>query len=344
MDLDALWYGTGIAATVTRGALAPLEAGYRGVVHVRNALFDAGWLRAQAPALPVVAIGNLTVGGTGKTPVSAFVAARLRALGGSPAVVMRGYGDDEPAVHRILNPDVPVLTSADRVAGIRAARAAGCDVAVLDDAFKHRWVQRTENLVLVSVEQWANGSRRCLPTGPYREPLSALRRASLVLVTRKDAGEEEAVALQAVLRRETPAVVGRVAIHPDTLRRADGSGATEPLSRLYGARVLAITAIGAPAAFARQLEQLGAQVTLTAYPDHHRFSPADVRNMIARAAGTELVVCTLKDAVKLTSLWPPRGQSLWYVSQRLEVEAGAPELDEALRRLLRRRGSRSDVS
>lgn len=344
MDLDALWYGEGIVPRVARGALTPLEAGYRGVVRARNALFDAGWLRVHAPALPVISIGNVTVGGTGKTPVAAYIAARLHELGARPAIVMRGYGGDEPAVHRILNPDVPVLTSPDRAAGIRAARDAGCDIAVLDDAFQHRWVERRENVVLVSVEQWARGVRRCLPAGPYREPLDALRRASLVLVTRKDAAEADAIALREILCQRTSAAVGRVALHPAALRRVDGSDETEPLSRLRNSRVLAVTAIGTPRAFARQLELSGAEVRLAAYPDHHRFTAADVRSVLDRAAGTAFVVCTLKDAVKLKSLWPPRGQSLWYVSQRLEVEAGAHELDDALRRLLQHRRPRSDVS
>ena len=337
MDPAALWYGTGGLMRVARGALWPTEWGYRGVVRCRNALFDAGWFAGRDPAVPSLSIGNLSVGGTGKTPVAAYVARRLVELGARPGIVMRGYGGDEAAVHAVLNPDVPVLTSPSREAGTMAARLAGCDVAVLDDAFQHRWIRRSEDVVLVSAEQWGPGRVRCLPTGPYREPLASLRRASLVLVTRKEADAGTAANLQHLLRQYATRDVGRVAFHLDVLRRVGGGGDDAPLSVLQGARVLAVAAIGAPESFAGQLRAAGGDVSLTSFPDHHGYAAVDVQMMLRRAEATDFVVCTLKDAEKLAALWPRAGPTLWYVSQRIALEEGEQTLDASLHRLMARR-------
>jgi hypothetical protein len=129
-SIEKIWAADGPAAW----ALAPLSWVFRAVTGVRNALYDVGVLRSHSLGLPAVSVGNLSVGGTGKTPVSAWVAAELMRLGGRPAIVMRGYGADEPLVHRRLNPDVPVYVNADRVAGAREAAAGGATVVVLDDA------------------------------------------------------------------------------------------------------------------------------------------------------------------------------------------------------------------
>lgn len=354
MHPDWLWENAGTAARGVRIALTPASWGYRAAVAARNVLFDLGVLRTRATSVPALSVGNLSVGGTGKTPVAADVARRLRLAGAAPALVLRGYGDDEPRVHALLNPEVPVLTSADRVAASAAARARGCDVVVLDDAFQHRWARRVVDVVLVAAEQWPVRGRS-LPIGPYREPLAALGRATLVLVTRKastaGASEEVARALGAV----TTAPIGRVAFALDALRRvggageppvpgaaggaADHAGAERPLASLRGTSVLAVTGIGAPRAFARQLEEAGATVELVSFPDHHAFTAADVAALLRRAPRHACVVCTLKDAVKLESLWPRASTPLWYVSQRLVLEAGHAAYDAAIQQVLAARGS-----
>jgi tetraacyldisaccharide 4'-kinase len=260
------------------------------------------------------------------------VAAALAARGARPAIVLRGYGGDEPLVHAAINPDVPVVVSADRVVGAVEARRLGADVAVLDDAFQHRRARRAADVVLISADLW-RGRPRLLPAGPWREPLGALRRASLVLVTRKAAALADALALLERARAAAGAVPGAVAhLAPDGLRRA-GAGADEraSLSVLDGARVLAVSAIGDPDAFARQLRGLGAVVEQhSVFADHHAFSAADAERLARHAANAEQVVCTLKDAVKLGPLWPREAPPLWYVSQRVTVERGQDELDRVL--------------
>src|SRR5215211_769933 len=184
--IERLWFGADALASVARAALLPAERVFGGIVGARDVLYDAGWLPSQATTIPVVSIGNLTVGGTGKTPIAAWVAAGLARRGAQPAIVLRGYGDDEPLVHRILNPMIPVIVDADRTAGVEEAARRGADIVVLDDAFQHRRVQRIADLVLVSADRWTP-TVRLLPAGPWREPLRAIRRATLVIVTRKAA-------------------------------------------------------------------------------------------------------------------------------------------------------------
>ncbi|HEX5971196.1 MAG TPA: tetraacyldisaccharide 4'-kinase, partial [Gemmatimonadaceae bacterium] len=135
---ERVWYDRSLASRLARGALAPAGWLYAGATTVRNRLYDAGVLRSRAPSLPVLAVGNLSVGGTGKTPVAAWAAARLLEAGAHPAIVLRGYGGDEPLVHQQLNPAAVVVADADRLRGVDRARAAGADCAILDDAFQHR--------------------------------------------------------------------------------------------------------------------------------------------------------------------------------------------------------------
>lgn len=334
MDLAALaervWYGRGAGAKVARLALAPAEFLFRGVVAARGALYDGGLLAAHALPLPALSVGNLTVGGTGKTPVAAWLARRLLDAGARPALVLRGVGDDEPRVHRLLNPDVPVVPTPDRVAGAHQARALGADVVVLDDAFQHRRARRTADLVLVSAERFA-GPVRLLPAGPYREGLDALRRAAAVLVTRKSADAAMAGAVADALTRARPGLPVAVChLSPDRLRRWDDPTIERPIAVLAGRRVLAVSGIGEPAAFEAQLAAVGASVVAGRFADHHAYDAGDAVTLARRAEAVDDVVTTLKDAVKLGPLWPHGARTVWYVSQGVEVERGAAALSGLL--------------
>lgn len=336
--VERIWYGTDIGARAARLALWPAARAFAGVTRARNALYDAGVLASATPALPAISIGNLTVGGTGKTPIAAEVARRLRMLGARPAIVLRGYGADEPLVHERLNPGLTVVVAADRVAGVAEARARGATVAVLDDAFQHRRARRRSDVVLISADRWDDAPPRQLPAGPWREPLSALARATLAVITRK-AASDDAVAHARVAVHAAgaglPVVVARLA--PGALVRATAPGATAdqlPLSALDGRRVAVIAAIGDPAALLRQLEREGARTMPYVYPDHHAFTAAEITALASRVATAELVVCTLKDAVKLAPAWPRAALPLWYVSQSVTFEQGEDELDRVLGDLL----------
>ncbi|MGI8843498.1 MAG: tetraacyldisaccharide 4'-kinase, partial [Gemmatimonadaceae bacterium] len=308
---------------------------YRFVSGARSSLYDHGLRAERQPPVPALSVGNLSVGGTGKTPVAAWMAARLRSAGGSPAIVMRGYGDDEPLVHARLNPDIPVHIAPDRLAGTADAVAGGADCVVLDDAFQHRRVARVVDAVLVSAEQWS-GHVRLLPAGPWREPVGALARATLVLVTRKSADLSRAIAVAEALAAHTAAPIAVVSLILGALVGEEGS---MPLESIRGRKLLAVAGIGDPTSFRRQLEAAGATVRTAFFGDHHRYSPADVAMMASTARADELTVCTLKDYVKLARHWPRVSPFLWYVSQRVAPESGESAITSALDSVLRARHS-----
>jgi tetraacyldisaccharide 4'-kinase len=331
--LDRIWYGDAMADRVARGLLAPAGWAYAAVATARNALYDVGALPAGESAIPVLGLGNLTVGGTGKTPVAAWAAGRLLAAGARPAIVLRGYGGDEPLVHARLNPAAIVVADADRLRGVRRAAALNADCAILDDAFQHRRIRRMADWLLVAAERW-RPDHRCIPAGPLREPASSMRRATLVVVTRKTASRASAEELAERLAGQAGGRATAVLhLAPDGLVQAH-TGEREPLGRLVGRRVVAAAAVGAPEAFFDQLRGEGAIVDAVAYRDHHAFDAADVARLVQRARRGDGVVCTLKDAVKLTPLWPREGPPLWYVSQRAVIERGSAALDASLESLL----------
>jgi tetraacyldisaccharide 4'-kinase len=330
-EIARLWFGDTLDARAFRAATWPLAAAFGVAAAVRSQLYDRGLRAAMVPDIPVVSVGNLTVGGTGKTPFAAWLAARL-ARDARPAIVMRGYGGDEASVHQRLNPDVPVIESADRAAGVREARRRGADVVVLDDAFQHRRLARVADIVLLSAEQLTRPVR-LLPAGPWREPLSAARRANLVVVTRKSATQQDVSRAVGQLQREVPGVpIASAALQPlDLVSVLDNARLT--LDAIRGRSVLAIAAVGEPALFATQLEQLGARVTLAAFPDHHAFTAGEVARLARDVPTDGFALCTLKDAAKLRGWWPEASR-LWYVSQQLVVEHGDSELERVVERVL----------
>ena len=339
--VERIWFGSDALARLARATLRPTEVVYRAVVGVRDALYDAGVLTTHEPVLPTVSVGNLTVGGTGKTPIAAWIASELIERGERPAIVLRGYGEDEPLVHARLNPTIPVIVSADRASGIVSARVTGATVAVLDDAFQHRQVSRRVDLVLVSADRWAL-SRRLLPAGPFREPLSALRRATIILVTRKAASDADVTAANEALAAIAPRTPrSTVSLMPEELRSVSASGEEErrrPIADISGRDVRVMTAIGDPDAFIRQLEACGGRVIAETYADHHHFEPDEIARFVRSIPADGLAICTLKDAVKLAPRWPREAPALWYVSQRVSVERGVGGVEHILDELTQRLG------
>jgi tetraacyldisaccharide 4'-kinase len=331
--VERVWYAKDSVASAARTALMPFEGVFRGIVGARDMLYDAGILPLHDTAIPAISVGNLTVGGTGKTPVAAWIARGLVTRGAHPAIVLRGYGDDEPLVHRRLNPDVLVVTNPDRVAGIAAAAANGANVAVLDDAFQHRRAKRSADLVLIAADRWTDDVR-LLPAGPWREPLEALRRASLIIVTRKAANDHAVELVHERLASVAP-MVPRVGVR---LEMGELICATEDvrgpsslaLTVLAGQTVHAVASIADPRAFVAQLEALGARVTVSLFPDHHQFTDEDIARVATGVGTAAWVVCTLKDAVKLAPRWPRLAPTLWYVSQHLIVERGVGGIERLL--------------
>ncbi|MEO8337276.1 MAG: tetraacyldisaccharide 4'-kinase [bacterium] len=332
-SIQDVWYGASAGDRVARAVLWPASWLYGTVVGMRNRRYAQQGSAVHPSALPVLSLGNITVGGTGKTPVAAWAAARLRARGGRPAIVMRGYGEDEPLVHAKLNPDVPVIVGGDRVRGAERAKDALADCAILDDGFQHRRIARVADWVLVAAERWRD-DLALLPAGPLREPMSALGRADAIIVTRKSASGTEANAIAARLGARFPHV-GVAVCHLAMDMLVDAmTGEHRELAWLSGKHIVAAAAVGEPQAFFAQLRALGARVEERPFRDHHAFDATDARDLVESAGGCDGVVCTLKDAVKLAPLWTPAAAPLWYVSQIAVIERGESVLDHGLEAVL----------
>jgi tetraacyldisaccharide 4'-kinase len=330
MTVDDVWYSETLMAVAARTVLAPLSTTFQGVTAVRNWLYDTQLLRTIPSPIPTVSVGNLSVGGTGKTPVAAYVVSRLLDLGRRPAIVMRGYGGDEIEVHPLLNPGVRVYANSDRVAGVAQAVQDGADIAVLDDAFQHRRVGRHADIVLLSAERW-NRDARVLPAGPLREPYSALRRATMVVVTHRIASPGVVVGLVDAVKQIAPHVpVATLHLAIGRLHSVSGAQVSVDLNELAGSRVLAFAGIGDPGSFFIQLAQAGATIVRRPYPDHHPYVQADIAAILAAASGHKYIVTTLKDAVKLRSMWPAKAPILWYVSQAVDEIGGQSLIDTTI--------------
>ena len=330
-----------------------LSLPYGAAVRARNRLFDLGVLKQERMGCPVVSVGNLTVGGTGKTPMVIKLAAMLRDRGLRPAVLSRGYGGtntspvlvvsdgrqvlagpeeagDEPVLiaRRLLN--VPVLAGTKRtVTGQYARETLGADVLVLDDGFQHRWIRRDLDIVLLdSREPLGNGF--LLPRGPLREPPEALERAGVVAFTRSEKGS-------------APAIDGRIAgwlpgrpvlrtrVRPTSLIGSDGKESS--LSSLAGKRVFAFAGIAQPDSFRLSIESLGGRVAgFIAFGDHHRYTAEDMRRIERELAetGAEVLLTTEKDGVKLSAIEALR-QRLSLLAVETEILEGADALETALR-------------
>jgi tetraacyldisaccharide 4'-kinase len=320
----------GVWPALERLGLWALSLPYGAAVRLRNLAFDRGWLRVKRAPVPVVSVGNLTAGGTGKTPCVEYVARFYRNLGLRVAILSRGYGaaagrNDEALLLEENLPDVPHLQGPDRAAlAVAAVEELESEVLILDDGFQHRRLARDLDLVLIdATAPW--GYDHLLPRGLLREPPSALRRAGVALLTRRDqidATERER--LRRRVARIAPAVPLVEATHrPVELVNAEK--AVEPVERLRGKSVAAFCGIGNPEAFRRTLTDLGAALAdFRTYPDHHAYTRQDVDDLRTWAASvprTETVITTQKDLVKLRIV-TLAARPLWALRIGLEVVSG----------------------
>ncbi len=296
------------AAGVARLGLRVMEGPYRAAVALRNGLFNVHARQGASLGRPTISVGNLTAGGTGKTPFVIEVVHRLCEMGHRPAVLLRGYGDDETRELRSAfaggEAAVPVEANPKRAeqAADLLKREPGVSVFVLDDAFQHRQVQRDLDLVLIDATQ-PFGHGHVLPRGLLREPIGNLRRADAVIVTRSDQ-----VSADALSRLDTR--IEEIAGAAPLAHTATGwcalrqNGEELPIDVLHGKRVMGACGIGNPGAFERQLRaSAGTVMQMAVCNDHHAWTADDLRALLRDAdqAGAEAVVITEKDWVK----WQP---------------------------------------
>jgi tetraacyldisaccharide 4'-kinase len=334
-----VWWSNGAPARVARGVLLPFAMAYRTVMHTRARAYARGWLRQRALPLPAVAIGNLAVGGAGKTPFAAWTASWFASHGVKPGILLRGYRGDEQAVHQRLVPDAVVVPNPNRLKGAEQARAQGARVLVLDDAYQRLDVGRDVNVAIVSTESAPHRHVAWpLPAGPWREDWSALGRADVIVVTRRRAATAESRRLVGHIRERWPdAVVASVQFALAGLRGLK-SGRRLELSSLAKKRVVAAAGIADPASFAAQLRAAapGVTVQLMAYQDHHAYPPEDVARLAQVAKDADYVVVTEKDAVKLRNRWGTNVPEPLVAELALRWELNGDAVERVLEGVLKR--------
>ncbi len=302
---------TGVTARLARMGLGALEPAYRWYAKRRNRSYDQRPGAATHVGLPVVSIGNLTAGGTGKTPLVRWVAGDYLKQGLEPAIVSRGYGakhgetNDEWKELALFLPEVPHLQNPNRIAAARELAAnSSARVIILDDGFQHRRLHRDLDLVLIDATcPFDNG--HLFPRGLLREPPESLARAGGVILTRVDQADERSLArtLAEIGRHVDPARIGQLCFAPGDFLDRNGHRLERVIGQ--GSRVVSFCGIGNPGSFRETLATAGIEaVDFVSFPDHHRYEKADALRLeaIARARDAEMLVCTVKDLVKFREL------------------------------------------
>jgi tetraacyldisaccharide 4'-kinase len=342
----------GEESALARALLLPMDAaavGYAIGARLHRAVYAGGWMHPRRLPCRVVSVGSLLVGGSGKTPLAAWVAGRLRGRGHRVVLATRGYGrtrrdavhaltdglrvrgdlvgmGDEPVVLAAHAAGVPVLVGRDRgLVGLRAVSAFGADVLVLDDGFQHHRLARDVDIVTFDAG-FGFGNGRVLPRGPLREPASALARAHAVAVLDgpldsrdQQRLDEHGVNPFSIRARRQPS-----RLRPIAGPRGGGRQAGEPATALAGLRVGVFAGLGRPEAFRRTLERQGATIVAErAFRDHHRYRPRDLRDLHREA---DVWVTSEKDAVKILPGWA-RDIDLRVLTIDLVVESEGEVLD-----------------
>jgi len=309
---------------------------------LRRVAYDNGWMHVESLDVPVISVGNLTSGGTGKTPMVAWLVGEVTRRGLRPGVLARGYGrssktaavadlNDEGLLLKRELPGLLQVQDPDRVRGGRKLVERGAEVVILDDGFQHRRLARDLDLCLVDATRpWGlpaeNGVQPVcayLPRGLMREPRSGLARADALVITRTGSVPAATVTeLAAELTRYAPGKPVLSAAHRARELR-DPRGRKHPLAELQGRSVDLVSAIGNPDAFESSVTRLGAEVAVhRRFPDHHVYVPGDLNGL-----GEERwLLTTAKDAVKLG----PLGKPFQALEIELELVAGRPLLEDLL--------------
>ncbi len=332
-----IWQRQGFWGEVSWLALTPLSLGFSALVRGRNLLYDRQLLPIERPALRVISIGNLTVGGTGKTPTVLWLAQTLQRRGHRVGILARGYkgkndgitvvgtkgqarstpaeaGDEAVMLARLFAG--VVIAGRDRAAAARFARKYfALDVVIVDDGFQHRRLDRDIDLLLMSGTK-GTGNGWLLPAGPLREPPTAVQRADVVIITKS--GEQKKSQWSA-MSNGAPIFYGELKI-TGLVTAAQRHTPELPLARLIGKRVLALSGIADPAPFYRALREWDATVAeVMEFPDHHMYSQTDWQAISLASQKFDLIVTTEKDLVKLER-FPFATGKLLALRARMEIE------------------------
>lgn len=338
--------------------LSPVGYLYETVFRLWLSLYQHKLLKSRSLGVPVISIGNITVGGTGKTPFTQYLASYLNNRGMKVAILSRGYGregrggwalvsdgertyhdpkeiGDEPFLLASNLQGIPVVVGRDRFrAGRYAIREFHCDVLVLDDGFQHLPLRRDLDIALLDSTN-PFGNYKAIPAGILREPLRGLSRAGLLVLTRVDQGRQVAE-LRQFLKEVCPHAPVIEAVHKPLEILPLPGGQPEGLEFLKGKRVIALSSLGNPASFEKTLKDLGSfLVRRIRYPDHYPYSPRDLDwiERIFSDLSTDLIVTTEKDGVRLKGVEP--SLPIFALRVAIQVVRGEHTLKKSLELTLR---------
>lgn len=332
----------GLPFDLVRAGLVLLSIPYRFVIALRNAYYDLLYFSRRDAECPVISVGNITVGGTGKTPLTARIARDLIGHGRNVAILTRGYNkrsseSDEALVLQRRCPRASIVVNPDRVAGGRGAVTDGANVLLLDDGFQHRRLARDLDIVLVDALA-PFGYGWMLPRGLLREPLKSLRRADLIILTRSDqVHESNRRLLLSQINRASGGKPVVQAVHR-IVGFVDLSGRPAPVEDASAMRAVIFAGIANFDGFRRSVEQAGIEIVAAyEYPDHHHYTSEEITGLgdVAVALEANVTLTTEKDAVKLSGRW--KEESCWLLALHVEIEFEEPGdkiLSEAIEQVL----------
>lgn len=330
-----------------RGLLRVLSVPYSAAVRLRNRLYEWKILPAHSAEAVVVSIGNLTTGGTGKTPLVIWLANTLTRKGLRCAVLTRGYKtragslSDEPALLAKACEGAAVVVNPDRIAGAqKAIEQNQAQVLILDDGFQHRRLKRDLDILAIDAT-CPFGYGKILPAGLLREPIGSIRRADAVIITRFDQASEERIArLEVEIRRYRPEIPIVRAVHRHTEARTFHTQSMT-IEELSGKKVFVFCGIGNPGAFLKGVEALGCRVAgKLVFDDHHVYTPEDLETIFEQAQkpGAEVILTTEKDWVKAALLVPSKSEiPLLYLTMELEFPSSPDTIIEKIESMVRSR-------
>lgn len=352
--IHRIWRRQGIGGWCGWMMLTPAAGLFSLIVRGRNYLYNRRWVAIHRPPLKVVSIGNLTVGGSGKTPVALWLAHALTERGHCVGILTRGYrgkntgvtvvgttgqptatpdevGDEAVMLARLFSG--VVIAGRDRTAATTLAREQfGVEVALLDDGFQHRRLDRDVDVVLFNGRKELS-NHWLLPAGPFREPLSSSRRANIVLITKSETPGDPPRQWRTSTPQQ-PVYYGT--LQPIALVSSEQRQWRElPLTELGGKRVMALTGIADPAPFYQSLQEWGAELAeVMEFPDHHQYAQADWQAISAAGQKVDLIVTTEKDLVKLER-FPFATRKLVALRVRMAIEHEDQLLADIERRLMK---------
>lgn len=293
----------GLAVLLLKPALYFLSLIYELAIRLILICYKRGLFQSYRARVKVISVGNITVGGTGKTPLVEFLASRLSSEGKKIAILSRGYNDDEPSLLKknLASANVVVFTGRDRIRSIKRAEELKVDAVILDDGFQHWRLKRDLDIVTIN-SQNAFGNKCVIPRGILREPLSSLQRAEIIMLTKVDLAKDIDTIREELHNIAPDALVVEAVHNPEYIY--DLKGEKIPLSFIKEKNICLLSSIGDPESFRKIVLREGARLALNiSYPDHYQYKRKDILNLegLCRKNSVDIIVTTEKDLMRIPS-------------------------------------------